>query len=65
MENIKYSKACLVLARTKHFNGTYYTTRVVAEYDNITKATEEVQRLRNKSSNLISYISIIVYFPII
>lgn len=64
MEEIKYSKTYLVLARRKHFNGIF-TTRVVAEYDNMTKAQDEVQRLRNKSSNLISYRSIALCFPII
>lgn len=55
-------KRYLVLERQKYLNGTY-STRVVAEFDNLIQANDEMLRLRDDSSEFYYYRVICLFFP--
>ena len=56
-------RSYLVLERQKYLNGTY-STRIVAEFDNLNQADEEMLRLRdNKTSRFYYYRVISLMFP--
>lgn len=55
-------KRYLVLERQKYLNGTY-STRVVAEFDNLIQANDEMLRLRDNSSESYYYRVICLFFP--
>lgn len=55
-------KSYLVLERQKYLNGTY-STRIVAEFDNLNQAQNEVLRLREEASKFYYYRVISLMFP--
>lgn len=55
-------KRYLVLERQRYLNGTY-STRVVAEFDNLIQANDEMLRLRDDSSEFYYYRVICLFFP--